>query len=64
MIAELNAVIGFLDSPYYTNESAAVLTLQIGVISGSLQTDVVLNLSTIDITATGELSGMRFSDDN
>ena len=55
VIAELNAVIGFLGSPYSTNESAGELAVQVGVISGSLQTDVVLNLSTIDVTAIGEL---------
>ena len=54
MFAEMNAVIGFLGSPYYANERAEVLTVRVGVISGSLQTDVVLNLSTTDVTAIGE----------
>ena len=58
VIAELNVVIGFLGSPYSTNESAGVLTVQVGVISGSLQTDVVFSLSTIDATAIGELFSM------
>ena len=56
MFAEMNAVIGFMDSPYSTNESVGVLTVQVGVISGSLQTDIVLHLSTMDVTAIGELS--------
>ena len=54
MFAEMNAVIGFLGSPYSANESAGVLTVRVGVISGSLQTNVVLNLSTIDVTAIGK----------
>ena len=48
----VNAAIGFLDS---LNESTAVLTVQVGIISGSLQTDTVSNLSTMDITAIGEI---------
>ena len=54
-------MIGFLGSPYSTNESAGLLTVQVGVISGSLQTDVILNLSTIDITAIGELLSSMYS---
>ena len=50
----MNAVIGFLGSPYSANESAEVLMVQVGVISGSLQTDIVLNLSTTDVTAIGK----------
>ena len=51
---ELNVVIGFLGSPYSVNESVGVLAVQVGVISGSLQRDVVLNLSTTDATAIGK----------
>ena len=50
-----NVVIGFLGSPYSANESAGVLIVQVGIISGSLQTDIVLNLSTTDATAIGKL---------
>ena len=54
-ISEMNVVIGFLGSPYSVNESAGELNVQVGVISGSLQTNIVLNLSTTDITAIGIL---------
>ena len=57
-------MIGFLGSPYSTNESAGVLTVQVGVISGSLQTDVILNLSTIDVTAVGELLNRMYGYSN
>ena len=50
-----NVVIGFLGSPYSTNESAGILIVQVGIISGSLQTDIILNLSTTDATAIGKL---------
>ena len=38
-----------MGSPYSTNVSVGVLVVQVGVISGSLQIDVVLNISTMDI---------------
>ena len=44
-------VIGFIDPPYQVNESDGSVNLTIGVLTGNLQRQVVLRLSTSDDTA-------------
>ena len=48
-------VIGFIDPPYQVNESDGSVNLTIGVLTGILQRQVVLSLSTSDDTALSKL---------
>ena len=48
-----NVVIGFVGAPYSANESNGVLFVEVGVLSGTLQVEVVVNISTRDITTLG-----------
>ena len=47
-------VIGFIGAPYSTNESDRVLSVQVGVLSGILETETVVTISTRDLTAIGK----------
>lgn len=48
-----NVIIGFIGAPYSANESDGVLFVEVGVLSGTLHVEVVVNISTTDITALG-----------
>ena len=48
-------MIGFLNTSYSVGESDGVVKLQIGVIQGSIQRPVVVEISTGDISTAGEL---------
>ena len=50
----MDVVIGFIGSPYSANESAGVVIMQVGVLSGSLQIELIISLSTEDVTTTGK----------
>ena len=47
--------IGFVNPPYSVIENEEQLVIQIGVIEGSLQTEVVVSFSTSDLTAISKL---------
>lgn len=48
-------MIGFLNTSYTVSESDGVVKLQIGVIQGSIQRPIVVEISTGDISTAGEL---------
>ena len=50
-----SVIIGFIGAPYSANESDGVLFVEVGVLSGTLHVEVVVNISTRDITALGIL---------
>ena len=47
------ATIGFIDAPYYVNETAGIATLTIGVINGTIDVSVSLNVQLQDGSAVG-----------
>ena len=47
-------IVGFLSTSYSTTESDGQLYIQVGVISGSVQREVIVNLSISDLN--GELN--------
>ena len=51
----LDVIIGFIDSPYSVSENDGNVVLQVGLIEGSLQGQVVVSLSTSDLSAVGKL---------
>ena len=50
----IDAIIGFIDSPYAVSEGDGSALLQVGLIEGSIQGEVVIALSTNDSTAIGK----------
>ena len=52
---------GFINPPLTVRESASILLLQVGVLEGTLQSEVVLNISTTEKDATGIITNMLFS---
>ena len=46
-------VIGFLKTEYTVSEADGTVELQVGVLSGSLSSDVVVQLDTLDSSAIG-----------
>lgn len=48
-----DAIIGFLNTQYTVSESDGSVLLQVGLIEGSIQGEVVIELSTSDLTAVG-----------
>ena len=51
----IDAIIGFIDAPYTVSEGDGSALLQIGLIEGSIQGEVIVVLSTNDSTAIGKL---------
>ena len=51
----IEVIIGFINPPYYVIENEGQVAIQIGVIDGSLQREVVVSFSTSDDTAVGKL---------
>ena len=49
----VDVVIGFIDAPYTASEGDDSVLLQVGLIEGSIQGEVIIALSTIDTTAVG-----------
>ena len=47
------ATIGFIDVPYYVNESSGTATLTIGLIEGTIDVSVSLNVQLQDGSAVG-----------
>ena len=52
---------GFINPPLTVRESASILLLQVGVLEGTLQSEVVLNISTTEKDATGIITNVLFS---
>ena len=50
----IDVTIGFIDSPYSVNENERQVVIQVGVIEGSLQREVVVSFSTSDSAAIGK----------
>ena len=50
----LGIIIGFLNTTYTVSEGVGDAPLKIGVISGDLETDTVVNISTTDDSAVCE----------
>lgn len=51
--SSIDAVIGFIDAPYTVSEGDGSALLQVGLIEGSIQGEVIIALSTNDSTAVG-----------
>ena len=49
----IDAIIGFMDTPYTVSESDGSALLRVGLIEGSIQGQVMIALSTNDSTAAG-----------
>ena len=49
----VDAIIGFIDAPYTVSEGDDSALLQVGLIEGSIQGEVIIALSTNDSTAVG-----------
>ena len=50
----IDATIGFINSPYSVIENEKQVVIQVGVIEGSLQREVVVSFSTSDSAAIGK----------
>ena len=50
-----DVIIGFSDLDYTVLESDGAVRVSIGVLKGTLEREVIINLSTISQTATGKL---------
>ena len=55
LLYDADAVIGFLNPPYTVSEGDGSAVLQVGVIKGSILGEVMVGLSTSDLTAVGIL---------
>lgn len=53
LIIVADVTIGFIDSIYSVFENESMLVIQIGLLEGSLQREVIITLSTADLTAVG-----------
>ena len=49
-----DATIGFINAPYSVGENEGEVDVQVGVIEGSLQRELVILLSTFDSSARGK----------
>ena len=54
ILLPLETLVGFLNTPYEVQESEGFQVVTIGLISGQLNAQIALFLSTLDDTATGE----------
>ena len=48
-------VLGFINAPYTASESDGIATVTFGVIEGTLQSDLVVELSFVNGTASSEI---------